>query len=142
MAAHRHQHHETRLFQPSLSQGKPPLGLSPARLVVCELERQCTFSATTVLLFLQGSEPLALVSGRADCSNGYVKGSKAMTDTQPKASEMVGELGSYPVKSLSTNHLLSTSLSFLFPPPSLPLSLPSRWGTPRRTSFIPQCYRE
>ena len=44
-------------------------------------------------LSLQGSEPLPLVSGRADCSNGFVKGSKAMADTQPKASEMVGEIG-------------------------------------------------
>ena len=37
----------------------------------------------------QGSEPLPSVSRRADRSNGYVKGSKAVADTQPQASEMV-----------------------------------------------------
>lgn len=41
------------------------------------------------VLSSQGSEPLPSVSERADRSNGYVKGSKAMADTQPKASEMV-----------------------------------------------------
>ena len=38
----------------------------------------------------QGSEPLGCVSARADGSNGYVKGNKAMADVQPQASEMVG----------------------------------------------------
>lgn len=37
----------------------------------------------------QGSEPFQSVSGKADRSNGYVKGNQDMADVQPKASEMV-----------------------------------------------------
>ena len=38
---------------------------------------------------IQGSEPFQSVSGKADRSNGYVKGNQDMADVQPKASEMV-----------------------------------------------------
>lgn len=37
----------------------------------------------------KGGEPFEAVSGRANRSNGFIKGSKVMADVQPTAGEMV-----------------------------------------------------